>query len=220
MMKTPTTKKLPKKTQYTTDGYMPIAENEAFYQCPKYPDIFISQYAQVIQVFKNKKAIVRKTFYITDSGYTTITLTNSWGKRKNWGIHHLVGMVWLEKMSFLPEDEPQDVHHIYKVLGMKASSIDVNFACNLMYVYRKYHKILDTTRSLKVSVYGGGWKSMKSIEEVSKHLNKPLKDIYELLLGKYTYMAEGLEYYEIDKFTTIEVRKYKSKGKKKPKKKK
>lgn len=215
-MKTPTTKKLAKKIQCAAVDYKPIGTDEVFYQIPKYPDIFISQYAQIIQVYKDNRAIIRKTFYIASTGYTSITLTNAWGKRKNWGLHNLVAKAWLEKPSFQIEGEPLDAHHKIKVKNnLKMQSIDINFASNLEYVYRRYHKLIDATRSIKVSTYNGSWKSVKSVEDIAKYYNIELQSLYERLIDKPSYKVDNLEYYEIDERRTIEIRKYKSKKRQK-----
>lgn len=216
MMKTPTTKKLANKIQVAAVDYKPIGTDEVFYKIPKYSDLYISQYGQIIQVYKDNKAIIRKTFYIAETGYTTITLTNTWGKRKNWGLHNLVAKVWLDKPPFEIEGEPLDAHHKIKVKNnLKMQSIDINFASNLEYVYRRYHKLIDATRSMKVSTYSGGWKSVKTVEDIAKYYNIDLQSLYERLIDKPSYRVDNLEYYEIDERRTIEIRKYRSKKRQK-----
>lgn len=221
MMKKPTTKKLMKTQQYATIGYMPIADDEVFYKCVGYSDIYVSQYAQFIQVMPNGETLIRNTFFDTKTGYTNIVLTRKRGKksvRKCWGIHTLVGEVWLEKPTFAGTDEKLQVHHKIKIKrNLKMQPIDINFAENLEYVYWKYHKIVDITRSIKVATYGGNWKSVKTIEDIAKHYKVPLLDIYELLLGKPSIKDNLLEYYEakIDKkVVAIEIRKFVTKKKK------
>jgi len=224
MMKTPTTKKLSQKIQSSTTGYIAIDSDEQFFQIPKYPDLFISQYAQIIQTFKNGKSIVRKSSYEIRTGYTTIVLTNKWKKRKCFGIHDLVGQVWLEKPTFAGTDEPMQVHHKIKVKkNLKFQSININFAEHLEYVYFKYHKIADTVRSIKVSTPKGNWRSVKTVEQAAQYYRVPIITIYELLQDKPSYKADKLEYYEMTihrKDGTaldmgIEVRKYSQKKSKK-----
>jgi hypothetical protein len=197
---------------------MPIADDENFYQIPKYPDLFISQYAQIIQTFKSGKSIIRKTNYQVNTGYTTIVLTNKWGKRKCFGLHDLVAQVWCEKPTFAGENEPLQAHHKIKVKkNLKAQPISINFAENIEWVYAKYHKIVDFIRNIKVATYSGNWKSVKIIEDIAKHYKVALLDIYELLLQKPSYKVDTVEYYEAEidkKVVAIEIRKFVTKKKK------
>lgn len=223
MLKTPTTKRLSKKKQYRTKGYMPIADDEEFYKCVGgYKDIYVSQYAQFIQLLPNGETIIRNTYYDAKTGYTNIVLTKKRGKktvRKCYGIHTLVAEVWVEKPTFLGENEQLQVHHKIKIKkNLKAQHINVNFAENLQWVFWKYHKLIDSIRNIKISTYNGSWKSVRTIEDIAKYYRLQLLDIYELLLGKPTYKPDKLlEYYEatIDgKIIGIEIRKYVTKKKK------
>jgi hypothetical protein len=221
MMRTPTTRKLSKTQQYSTLGYIPIADDEVFYKCVGYNDIYVSQYAQFIQVISSGETIIRNTFYDTKTGYTNIVLTKKRGKktiRKCWGIHTLVGEVWLEKPTFAGTSEKLQVHHKIKIKrNLKMQPIDINFAENLQYVYLKYHKLIDSIRNIKVSTYSGNWKSVKSIEDIAEYYSVPLIDIYELLQGKPSYVVKKVEYYEstiAKKKVGIEIRKFVTKKKK------
>jgi hypothetical protein len=221
MIKKPTTKKLTKTQQYATIGYMQIADDEAFYKCVGYKDIYVSQYGQFIQVIPNGETLIRNTFFDTKTGYTNIVLIRKRGKkseRKCWGVHTLVAEVWCEKPTFAGDSEPLQVHHRIKVKkNLKAQPISINFAENLEWVYARYHKIVDITRNIKVATYSGNWKSVKTIEDIAKHYKVSLLDIYELLLQKPSYKVDAVEYYEAEidkKIVAIEIRKFVTKKKK------
>jgi hypothetical protein len=220
-MKTPTTRRLSRWQQSNTIGYIPIADDEKFYQIPCYSDIYVSQFAQFIQVLPNGDSMMRNAFFDIKTGYTNIVLSKRRGRKVNRtcrGVHDLVASVWLEKPTFAGTDERLQVHHLMKVKrNMKMQPIDINFAENLEYVYWKYHKLVDITRSIKVATYGGNWKSVKTIEDISKHYRVPLLEIYELLLQKPSNKVDTVEYYETEidkKVVAIEIRKFVTKKKK------
>lgn len=219
MLKKPATKKLSEKNVMAAvdKNSMPLKklfEDEVFYQIPKYPNLFISQYARIIQTYKKTAPRLLTPFYDIGTGYTNIVLTNAYGKRKCWGLHILVAMVWCEPPSFEIDSE-LEVHHKIKVKSnLKMQPIDINFADNLMYVYRKYHKLIDSTRSIKVSTYSRTWKSVKRIEDIAKYYNLKVQDVYEFLIKKPSFKVGALEYYE-GKIGTqeigVELRKYATK---------
>lgn len=220
-LRKPTTKKLSRWQQENTIGYIQISDDEAFYKCVGYPDIYVSQYAQFIQLLPDGESIIRNTFFDVKTGYTNIVLIKRKGKkviRTCKGVHDLIGQVWLQKPTFADENEPMQVHHIYKVKkNLKQQPISINFAENIEWVYRKYHKLKDIIRSIKVSTYSGNWKSVGDIEDIAKHYKVQLIDIYELLLQKPTYEVDKLEYYEAtidNKAIAIEIRKFVTKKKK------
>jgi len=220
-LKKPTTKKLSRWQQENTIGYIQISNDEAFYKCVGYTDIYVSQYAQFIQLLPDGESIIRTPFYDLSTGYTNIVLIKRKGKkvkRTCKGIHDLVAQVWCEKPTFAGTDEPMQSHHKIKVKkNLKQQPISINFAENLEWVYRKYHKLKDIIRSIKVSTYSGNWKAVNDIEDIAKYYKVQLIDIYELLLQKPTYEADKLEYYEAtidNKIIAIEIRKFVTKKKK------
>lgn len=102
MIKIPTTRKLSnKKLSAAIDRegnpVLKIFPDEEFYQIPRYPDIYISQYARIIHTYKDSASRLMYPYYDANTGYTTITLMNKQKKRVCYGLHQLVALVWLEK---------------------------------------------------------------------------------------------------------------------------
>lgn len=222
MLKKPVTKKLSEKNVLATvdKNSIPLKklfDDEVFYQIPKYPNLFISQYARIIQTYKRAAPRLLSPHYEVETGYTKIVLTNAYGKRKCWCLHILVAMVWCEHPSFKIADE-LEVHHKIKVKSnLIMQPMEVNFAENLMYVYRKYHKLIDSIRGIKVATYSKNWKTVKSIEDIAKYYNVEEKDVYEFLIKKPNNKVNSYDYYDgkIGKQEVgIELRRYASKKKK------
>lgn len=154
MLKTPTTRKLSEKKVLSAvdkDGnlFQKLFPDEKFYQYPNYPNVFVSQYGNVITTC-GKTPRLRQPYYNPETGYTNIVLTKR-GKRDLKYIHILVAEIWLQKPSFQLE-EPLEVHHKEKVRdNLQCQSIDVNFAENLVFVYKKYHSALEDIKTMIVS---------------------------------------------------------------------
>lgn len=218
----PTTKKLSQKKMMAAvdchgNRFQKLFLDEAFHQIPRYPGIYISQYARLIQTRGLKQPRLLSPSYDVNTGYTTIVLTNKKGKRKCYGVHDLVARVWLKKPSFKLENEPLDVHHRIKVKqNLELQPINVNFAENLQYVYRKYHKTLDSIKKLRIKLITGAWRTVESIEEIAAYYGVTDYSIYELLNEKPVQMLDKKEYYIKDiptadgktQSVVIEVKKY------------
>ena len=113
MIKQPTTKKLSdKKVKSAIDSegnpYQKLFPDEQFYQYPHYPNIFVSQYANIL-LTSSKIPRLAKPYFNPESGYTSIILSKK-GKRKIHYLHRMVAEVWVRKPDFvLPI--PLEVHH-------------------------------------------------------------------------------------------------------------
>lgn len=201
MMKKPTTRKLSEAKVLLAkdkDGnpFKKLFPDEKFYQYPNYPKIFVSQYANVISTNQNRY-IWRTPYYNAETGYSTLVLTKR-GKRECKGIHELVAEVWLEKPSFVLQDE-LEVHHQIKVKeNLQCQPINLNFAENLCYVYRKYHHMLDQNNSMKYK-YKNKWHEAAEPIEIAQAYGVSEYSIYELLLHEPQDIKKKDKFYKQDK---------------------
>ena len=134
MMKMPTTKKLPEKQvarTVTAKGkpFMKLFSDEKFYQYPRYTNVFVSQYGNVISTFGKTPHLL--SLQHENNNYLSVWIRKK-GKKKKFYIHRLVAEVWCQKPDFEIPNCPLQVHHKLKVL--RNSTIDVNFAINLEYL--------------------------------------------------------------------------------------
>ena len=134
MMKKPTTKKLPEKQvarTVTAKGkpFMKLFSDEKFYQYPRYTNVFVSQYGNVISTFGKTPHLL--SLQHENNNYLSVWIRKK-GKKKKFYIHRLVAEVWCQKPDFEIPNCPLQVHHKLKVL--RNSTIDVNFAINLEYL--------------------------------------------------------------------------------------
>ena len=128
MMKKPTTKKLPEKQvarTVTAKGkpFMKLFSDEKFYQYPRYTNVFVSQYGNVISTTGTVPHLL--TPQLESNNYLSVFPCKK-GKKKKFYIHRLVAEVWCQKPDFEIPNCPLEVHHKLKVL--RNSTIDVNFA--------------------------------------------------------------------------------------------
>lgn len=144
MMKKPTTKKLPEKqvertVTVTAKGkpFMKLFSDEKFYQYPRYTNVFVSQYGNVISTFGKTPHLL--SLQHENNNYLSVWIRKK-GKKKKFYIHRLVAEVWCQKPDFEIPNCPLQVHHKLKVL--RNSTIDVNFAINLEYLYKPHHKAI------------------------------------------------------------------------------
>lgn len=134
MMKKPTTKKLPEKQvarTVTAKGkpFMKLFSDEKFYQYPRYTNVFVSQYGNVISTTGTVPHLL--TPQLESNNYLSVHLFKK-RKNKKFYVHRLVAEVWCQKPDFELPGCPLQVHHKLKVL--RNSTIDVNFAINLEYL--------------------------------------------------------------------------------------
>ena len=201
MMKKPTTKKLPMRlVKQATDSkgnpFRMLFPDEKFYQYPRYPDVFVSQYANVITTYKDK-ITWRTPYYNANTGYTTLVISKR-GKRKIKGIHELVAEVWLAKPTFTLIS-PLDVHHNIKVKNnLTEQPICLNFAVNLQYVYRIYHPILDSAKSIRY-FYKSRWRKATEVIEIANACGVSEYSVYQLLNNPPTDIKGNWKIYESDK---------------------
>lgn len=201
MMKPPTTRKLSESKVLSAkdkDGnkFEKLFPDEKFYQYPKYPKVFVSQYGRVITE-NGSRYIWRSLYYNPESGYTTIILSKR-GERICKGIHELVAEVWLEKPTFVIEDE-LNVHHMIKVReNLLCQPLNVNFAEHLCYVYKKYHSILDKFQYIKYK-YRNKWHTAAEPLEAAQAYGVSEYTIYELLYGKPQDIKGKEKFYKKDK---------------------
>ena len=183
MLKTPTTRKLSEKKVFSAadkDGnlFQKLFPDEKFYQYPNYPNVFVSQYGNVITTY-SKTPLLRQLYYNPETGYTNIVLSKR-GKRDLKYIHVLVAEIWLQKPSFQLDDS-LEVHHKEKVKdNLQCQSINVNFAENLVYVYKKYHSALENIKTMKY-LAGKRWRKFDDVEALSAETGVSAYEIYELI---------------------------------------
>lgn len=208
MLKKPTTRKLSEKKVLSAEDrnhnrFRKLFPDEKFYQYPGYPNVYVSQYANIITTYGNTPCW-RQPYYDINSGYTSIVLSKH-GKRFIKWIHDIVAEVWLKKPSFYI-DSPLNVHHNIKVKSnLECQPININFAESLQYVYTKYHKFLDSIESLK---YHNGKKYIEVTEpiEIAQFYGVSEYSIFELLNGDPQDIKGRNEYYIKDNIK-IKVRK-------------
>ncbi len=200
MIKRPTTKRLPEEIVMAAvdkDGnqFQKLFPDERFHQVPWYPNVFVSQYANVITTSR-KTLCWRSPYYNPENGYTSIVLMRN-KEHKLFYLHELVASVWLKKPSF-QLDSPLQIHHKTKVKdNLTCQPINLNFAEQLQYTYLKYHSMLDSIKTMRY-YYKRKWHTASEPEEIASAYGVSAYSIYELLLkepsdikGKYKLYTEG-----------------------------
>lgn len=201
MMKKPTTKKLPEyivRQAKDSDNnlFRKLFPDEKFYQYPRYPNIFVSQYANVITTYHGNIRW-RIPYYNSETGYSSLVISKR-NRRTTKGIHELVAEVWLQEPTFAIAS-PLDVHHNIKVKGnLSAQPINLNFAENLQYVYRLYHPMLDSIKSMKY-FYKSRWRKATEVIEIASSLGVSEYSIYQLLTQSPTDIKGKNKIYESGK---------------------
>lgn len=196
MMKEPTTKKLSEKQvarTVTSKGkpFMKLFPDEKFYQYPKYPKIFVSQYANIIST-------TRKTPHLLSprpesNYYLSVSLYKHGKKRKKY-VHRLVAAVWCKKPDFELPNYPLEVHHKLKVL--RNSTVNVNFAMNLEYLYRPHHKAIEDIKSYQVQRPSGNWFYVSNVQAIADYYHTSDYSIYQLLRRSPKKIENNYEIYE------------------------
>lgn len=237
MIKKPTTTKLldsqlVKAVDYNGNPYIKLFPDEEFYEFPDYPNVYISQYANVLRVFKNVIR-QRKLEYDKETGYSRLTVEENY-ERKRFKVHRMVALVWCEKPNFeipnLPEDSRDnnlEVHHLIKVRdNLNEQPINLNWAENLVWVPHKYHVMIDQIKSFQVQRKHSKNPKAKvrkqSIQEIAKYYNVSEYDIYELVYNEPDKVKGMTEIYKATLSTLdgnqqqieITITKYGSKSKK------
>lgn len=208
MLQQPTTKKLSEKKlskalDYNGNPYQKVYANEQFYQLPKYPKVFGSQYGTIFSLSKGVPR-QKKPTKDKDSDYSYVSLSKK-GKHKKHYIHRIIAEIWCKKPTFEMPCKLQ-VHHNKKVMIHKAA--DVNFAENLQWVYAPYHSLLDSIKSMQVRTPTGNYKYLKEVRMIAEYYHVSEYFIFELL-RQPPYQSDGIT--ELYKSGNIEikVRKYK-----------
>lgn len=200
MLKQPKTRKLSSKTvartlDYNGEPYQLEHPDEKFYQYPGYPNYFVSQYANVISVVgehpKQLKPYKRNK-------YLALRVSNKKNTKQLY-LHTIVAEVWVEKPSFYMNC-PLEVHHKNKI---RSNSANVHYACNLTYVYKPYHIILDQIKSMQVRTRTGTYKYMKEVRQIADYYKVSEETIFKLL-RKSPFDIQGKE--ETYRLETIEIK--------------
>ena len=118
------------------------------------------------------------------------------GKKKKFYIHRLVAEVWCQKPDFEIPNCPLQVHHKLKVL--RNSTIDVNFAMNLEYLYRPHHKAIEHIKSYQVQRPTGKWFYLPDVHAIAEYYNTSTYSIYQLLTHSPKEIKGNYEIYESD----------------------
>lgn len=118
------------------------------------------------------------------------------GKKKKFYIHRLVAEVWCQKPDFEIPNCPLQVHHKLKVL--RNSTIDVNFAMNLEYLYRPHHKAIEHIKSYQVQRLTGKWFYLPDVHAIAEYYNTSTYSIYQLLTRSPKEIKGNYEIYESD----------------------
>ncbi len=196
MMKEPTTKKLSEKQvarTVTSKGkpFMKLFPDERFYQYPKYPKIFVSQYANIISTTGKTPHLLSP--YLESNYYLSVSLCKHGKKRKKY-VHRLVAEVWCKKPDFELPGCPLEVHHKLKVL--RNSTVNVNFAMNLEYLYRPHHKAIDYIKSYQVQRPSGNWFYVSDVQAIADYYHTSDYSIYQLLRRSPKKIENNYEIYE------------------------
>lgn len=196
MMKKPTTKKLPEKQverTVTAKGkpFMKLFSDEKFYQYPRYTNVFVSQYGNVISTFGKTPHLL--SLQHENNNYLSVWIRKK-GKKKKFYIHRLVAEVWCQKPDFEIPNCPLQVHHKLKVL--RNSTIDVNFAMNLEYLYRPHHKAIEHIKSYQVQRLTGKWFYLPDVHAIAEYYNTSTYSIYQLLTHSPKEIKGIYEIYE------------------------
>lgn len=91
---------------------------------------------------------------------------------------------------------PLQVHHKLKVL--RNSTIDVNFAMNLEYLYRPHHKAIEHIKSYQVQRPTGKWFYLPDVHAIAEYYNTSTYSIYQLLTHSPKEIKGIYEIYESD----------------------
>ena len=206
MMKKPTTKKLPEKQvarTVTAKGkpFMKLFSDEKFYQYPRYTNVFVSQYGNVISTFGKTPHLL--SLQHENNNYLSVWIRKK-GKKKKFYIHRLVAEVWCQKPDFEIPNCPLQVHHKLKVL--RNSTIDVNFAINLEYLYKPHHKAIEYIKSYQVQRPTGKWFYLSDVHAIAESYHTSISSIYQLLTRSPKEIKSNYEIYESDNIK-IKVRK-------------
>lgn len=198
MMKKPTTKKLPEKQvarTVTAKGkpFMKLFSDEKFYQYPRYTNVFVSQYGNVISTFGKTPHLL--SLQHENNNYLSVWIRKK-GKKKKFYIHRLVAEVWCQKPDFEIPNCPLQVHHKLKVL--RNSTIDVNFAMNLEYLYKPHHKAIEYIKSYQVQRPTGKWFYLPDVHAIAEYYNTSTYSIYQLLTHSPKEIKGNYEIYESD----------------------
>ena len=198
MMKKPTTKKLTKKQVAATvtskgEPFMKLFPDEKFYQYPKYPNIFVSQYANVISTTGKTPHLLSP--HLEFNNYLSVHLFKK-GKSKKFYIHRLVAEVWCKKPDFVIPNCPLEVHHKLKVL--QNPTINVNFAQNLEYLYKPHHRAIEYIKSYQVQRPTGKWFYLSDVHAIAEYYNTSTYSIYQLLTRSPKEIKGNYEIYESD----------------------
>lgn len=198
MMKKPTTKKLPEKqvertVTVTAKGkpFMKLFSDEKFYQYPRYTNVFVSQYGNVISTFGKTPHLL--SLQHENNNYLSVWIRKK-GKKKKFYIHRLVAEVWCQKPDFEIPNCPLQVHHKLKVL--RNSTIDVNFAINLEYLYKPHHKAIEYIKSYQVQRPTGKWFYLSDVHAIAEYYNTSTYSIYQLLTHSPKEIKGIYEIYE------------------------
>lgn len=196
MMKEPTTKKLSEKQvarTVTSKGkpFIKLFPDERFYQYPKYPKIFVSQYANIISTTGKTPHLLSP--YLESNYYLSVSLCKHGKKRKKY-VHRLVAAVWCKKPDFELPNYPLEVHHKLKVL--RNSTVNVNFAMNLEYLYRPHHKAIDYIKSYQVQRPSGNWFYVSDVQAIADYYHTSDYSIYQLLRRSPKKIENNYEIYE------------------------
>ena len=117
-------------------------------------------------------------------------------QKKKFYIHRLVAEVWCQKPDFEIPNCPLQVHHKLKVL--RNSTIDVNFAMNLEYLYRPHHKAIEHIKSYQVQRPTGKWFYLPDVHAIAEYYNTSTYSIYQLLTHSPKEIKGNYEIYESD----------------------
>lgn len=113
-------------------------------------------------------------------------------------------LAWCQKPDFEIPNCPLQVHHKLKVL--RNSTIDVNFAMNLEYLYRPHHKAIEHIKSYQVQRPTGKWFYLSDVHAIAEYYNTSTYSIYQLLTRSPKEIKGNYEIYESDNIK-IKVRK-------------
>ena len=172
---------------------MRLFSDEKFYQYPRYTNVFVSQYGNVISTTGTVPHLL--TPQLAPNNYLYVSPCKK-GKKKKFYIHRLVAEVWCQKPDFEIPNCPLQVHHKLKVL--RNSTIDVNFAMNLEYLYRPHHKAIEHITSYQVQRPTGKWFYLPDVHAIAEYYNTSTYSIYQLLTHSPKEIKGNYEIYESD----------------------
>lgn len=164
-------------------------------------NVFVSQYGNVISTTGTVPHLL--TPQLAPNNYLYVSPCKK-GKKKKFYIHRLVAEVWCQKPDFEIPNCPLQVHHKLKVL--RNSTIDVNFAMNLEYLYRPHHKAIEHITSYQVQRPTGKWFYLSDVHAIAEYYNTSTYSIYQLLTHSPKEIKGNYEIYESNNIK-IKVRK-------------